>query len=71
MSPATAAAGRARHSSSCCSLATSVTSRRHGTKTSVIGMIQIPSSSISMVVRWIPMKANEIVADKLVQQDMI
>lgn len=40
--------GRMMHSSSSCSLATSTTSRRHGTKTSVTGMIQIARSRISI-----------------------
>jgi hypothetical protein len=40
--------GRMMHSSSSCSLATSTTSRRHGTNTSVIGMIQIARFRISI-----------------------
>jgi hypothetical protein len=40
--------GRMMHSSSSCSRATSTTSRRHGTNTSVTGMIQIARSSSSI-----------------------
>uniref|UniRef100_A0A8R7TLA9 Uncharacterized protein n=1 Tax=Triticum urartu TaxID=4572 RepID=A0A8R7TLA9_TRIUA len=46
--------GRMKHSSSSCSLATSRTSRRSGTKMSVIGMMHAPSSSISMPARPAP-----------------
>uniref|UniRef100_A0A0A8XSD3 Uncharacterized protein n=1 Tax=Arundo donax TaxID=35708 RepID=A0A0A8XSD3_ARUDO len=44
--------GRMMHSSSSCSLATRTTSRRHGTKTSVTGMIQIARSRISIAARF-------------------
>uniref|UniRef100_A0A0A9E4I5 Uncharacterized protein n=1 Tax=Arundo donax TaxID=35708 RepID=A0A0A9E4I5_ARUDO len=46
--------GRMMHSSSSCSLATRTTSRRHGTKTSVTGMIQIARSRISIAARFSP-----------------
>ncbi|WVZ86631.1 hypothetical protein U9M48_033384 [Paspalum notatum var. saurae] len=46
--------GRMMHSSSSCSLATSTTSRRHGTKTNVTGMIQIARSRISIAAPHLP-----------------